>query len=97
MPRTRRRRRRRSRRRQAGPAPQPHDAPPTTPQPWWKSRRSYGFAIVLSFGLWLGGLLFLSGTASSIAVLVGAVGLGIGFSRLITQRLRARRLPPPDR
>ncbi len=96
MPRQRRRRRRRSRAQtDAGPrdsgrpaAPAP-PAPAAPPRPWW--RPTVAVVIAFSAGLWLGATLSFADSASGAALLAGAVGMGLGGARLLSNKLRRDR------
>lgn len=95
MPRQRRRRRRRSRAQTApGPAgserpqaPAPVAAPP---RPWW--RPTVAVVIAFSAGLWVGATLSFADSASGAALLAGALGMGLGGARLLSNKLRRDRL-----
>ncbi len=88
MPRQRRRRRRpRSRRGPQGALRRA--APGLELRPWW--RPTVGIVLAFSVGLWLGALLAFSETVGAVAFLAGALGMGMGLSRLLTGRLRERR------
>ena len=49
-------------------------------------------AVAFGAGLWIGGLLGVADAGTGVAVLGGAVILGIGGARLLGNALRARRL-----
>ena len=96
MPRQRRRRRRRARAErdaqpqgsgQQSPAPAPVAAPP---RPWW--RPTVAVVIAFSAGLWVGATLSFADTASGAALLAGALGMGLGGARLLSNKLRRDRL-----
>jgi hypothetical protein len=59
-------------------------------RPWWLP--TLGIVTAFFAGLWLGGTLSLSDTATSVALIGGAIGTGVGFARLLGLRLRARKL-----
>ncbi len=96
MPRQRRRRRRRAR--PTSDAPRPASGavvggPPRSEiegRPWW--RPTLAVVVAFSAGLWLGATLSFGDTTAFAGLLVGAVGLGLGGSRLLSNRLRRQRL-----
>ena len=94
MPRRRRRRRRSRAQTDAGPptsgrpeAPAPIAAPP---RPWW--RPTVAVVIAFSAGLWVGATLSFADTASGAALLAGALGMGLGGARLLSNKMRRDRL-----
>ncbi|MXY80323.1 MAG: hypothetical protein F4Y94_11760 [Chloroflexi bacterium] len=97
MPRQRRRRRRRARA-ERGAQPQgsgqqsaslaPVDA--VRVRPWW--RPTVAVVIAFSAGLWVGATLSFADTASGAALLAGALGMGLGGARLLSNKLRRDRL-----
>ena len=94
MPRRRRRRRRSRAQTDAGPggserpeAPAPVAAPP---RPWW--RPTVAVVIAFSAGLWVGATLSFADSASGAALLAGALGMGLGGARLLSNKLRRDRL-----
>ena len=56
---------------------------------WWLP--TAGVLTAFSAGLWLGGTLSLTETASAVALIVGAVGTGTGLARLVRRDLVRRR------
>lgn len=51
-----------------------------------------GVAFAFSLGLWLGGLLSVTDTASAVALLGGVVGLGLTGARMLRRWIERRRL-----
>ena len=96
MPRRRRRRRRRNRataeapRPAAGPAGGGAERGAIDGPPWW--RPSIAVVMAFSAGLWLGVTLSFGDCTAFAGLLVGAVGLGLGGSRLLSNRLRRQRM-----
>ena len=97
MPRRRRRRRRSRAQTDAAPrgaerpeVPAPVAAPP---RPWW--RPTVAVVIAFSAGLWVGATLSFADTASGAALLAGALGMGLGGARLLSNKLRRDRLRAP--
>ncbi|MDE2640594.1 MAG: hypothetical protein OXI03_08440, partial [Chloroflexota bacterium] len=91
----RRRRRRRSRAQTAaGPGgserPQAPAPVAASPRPWW--RPTVAVVIAFSAGLWVGATLSFADTASGAALLAGALGMGLGGARLLSNKLRRDRL-----
>ena len=56
---------------------------------WWLP--TAGILTAFCAGLWLGGTLSLTETASAVALIVGAVGTGAGLARLVRRDLIRRR------
>ena len=50
-----------------------------------------GVFVAFSLGLWIGGILSVADSASAVALLGGALGLGIGGARMLGSHLRERR------
>ncbi len=99
MPRQRRRRRRHEPRRSRAAAPDLLQRA-ADPRPWWKP--TLGVVVAFSAGLWLGGTLSVVEVAGGAALILGALGVGMGGARLLGRRLRERRAgrlpasPPPE-
>ena len=51
-----------------------------------------GVFVAFSLGLWIGGILSVADSASAVALLGGALGVGIGGARLLGNYLRQRRI-----
>lgn len=85
MPRPRRRRRART----TLEAAPPTKAAPARTGPW---RPTVALLFAFFLGLWLGGTLGVNDTTGAIALLVGAVGVGLTGARLLRERIRARRI-----
>ena len=56
---------------------------------WWLP--TLGVALAFSLGLWIGGLLSTSDSATAVALIGGAIGVGLTSAHYLTNRLRARR------
>ena len=91
MPRERRRRRRGKEggnAKNTGPA-NAEQRQPAAGRAWWMP--TLGVATAFFAGLWLGGLLSVTETASAVALLGGSLGLGVTLARRYGDWLRERR------
>ena len=96
MPRQRRRRRR------AGATTPPRADPLSSSasvaqvvRPWWKP--TLGIVLAFSLGLWLGGVLSVADSATAVALVGGAVGVGLSGARLFRLRLYRQRVEARER
>lgn len=95
MPRQRRRRRRAS---ATPPPPADSQSSSTVAQvvrPWWKP--TLGIVLAFSLGLWLGGVLSVADSATAVALVGGAVGVGLSGARLFRLRLYRQRVEARER
>ncbi len=59
-------------------------------RPWWKP--TLGIVLAFSLGLWLGGVLSVADSATAVALVGGAIGVGLSGARLFRLRLYRQRV-----
>lgn len=95
MPRQRRRRRRASATLPPRADSQSNSTVEQVVRPWWKP--TLGIVLAFSLGLWLGGVLSVTDSATAVALVGGAIGVGLSGARLFRLRLYRQRVEARER